>query len=155
MSKKKTIVQYSKVQAGDVTKLLREKYKAPEYAYLTEVRNATGYSRRDTYADGIAMSLWPSRGLEVMGFEIKVSRSDLLQELRALNKSAPIQKYCDRWHLVLGRQITQRRKQTLEVASSSGTVNGKRFDQDSGHGGLYSTQCARFTFPVRSRRSMR
>lgn len=36
------------------------------------------------------------------GIEIKCSRSDWVKELRSPNKSAPIQKYCDRWWIVVG-----------------------------------------------------
>lgn len=88
--------------AGQVQDLLRSRYSPPAYAYLEEVRNRTGYGRTESYADGIAMSLWPSRGLTLDGFEIKVSRSDVLKELRSPEKSVPVQQYCDHWWLVLG-----------------------------------------------------
>jgi hypothetical protein len=48
------------------------------------------------------MNLWPSRGLSVHGFEVKVSRSDWLSELRNPAKSASIQQFCDYWWLVVG-----------------------------------------------------
>ncbi len=48
------------------------------------------------------MNLWPSRGLSVHGFEVKVSRSDWLSELRNPAKSASIQRFCDHWWLVVG-----------------------------------------------------
>lgn len=50
----------------------------------------------------MAVNLWPSRGLEVLGFEIKARRGDWTKELRDPSKSAPIQKYCDRWWVVAG-----------------------------------------------------
>ena len=48
------------------------------------------------------MGLWPSRGLYLTGFEIKVSRQDLLNELKNPAKADSIARYCDFWYLVLG-----------------------------------------------------
>lgn len=56
----------------------------------------------ERYADAVAVNLWPSRGLEVLGFEIKASRRDWVKELKSPSKSAEIQKYCDRWWVVAG-----------------------------------------------------
>jgi len=54
------------------------------------------------------VNLWPSRGLEILGFEIKSSRSDWTRELKNPSKSDEIQKYCDRWWIVVGgRNIVQ------------------------------------------------
>lgn len=80
---------------------LRHRYRQPEFAILFEVRNQTGFTRKIRSADAIAMSLYPSRGLEILGFEIKRSRGDWLNELRQPDKSAAIQKYCDRWYVVI------------------------------------------------------
>src|ERR1041384_7618712 len=46
------------------------------------------------------MSLWPSRGLLLHGFEIKVSRTDWLRELRDPGKADEFIRYSDRWWLV-------------------------------------------------------
>ena len=72
-----------------------------EYAVLTEVGNATG-ARQTRYADALGMCLWPSRGLELHGYEIKVSRADWLKELKSPAKADAIAKYCDRWWIVAG-----------------------------------------------------
>lgn len=83
----------------DVLKAIRHTYLTGAYALFTEVANATG-SRQSRYADAVAMSLWPSRGLGLHGFEIKVSRNDWLNELKNPAKSSEIQKYCDHWWIV-------------------------------------------------------
>ncbi len=80
---------------------LRNKYQAPIYAFLTNVGNATG-NKCNRHADAIAMCLWESRGLEIIGFEVKASRSDWLHELKKPDKADPIANYCDSWYLVLG-----------------------------------------------------
>lgn len=88
------------LSAADLYGLLEHRYHGEGWALFGEIQDATG-ARSTRAADALAMSLWPSRGLEVHGFEIKVSRSDLVRELRDPAKSAPIQRYCDRWWLVL------------------------------------------------------
>lgn len=91
------------VTREDVDIALRARFAAPEWALLFEVRNGTGFSRSQVRtADAIAMGLWPSHGLELHGFEIKVSRSDWLRERKDPAKAEEIAKYCDRWSLVIG-----------------------------------------------------
>ena len=57
---------------------LSRKYRPPEWAFLVQVKNGVGWTRKDRTADALAMSLWPSRGLELHGFELKSRRSDWL-----------------------------------------------------------------------------
>ncbi len=84
---------------------LREKYPAPEYASFGKVRNGTGYSRATARtADFVAMSLWPSRGLHLHGFEIKSSRSDWMREKRDPEKAEDIASRCDFWWVVTGHE---------------------------------------------------
>lgn len=88
-----------------VTALLRDRFAAPEFAYLPHVRNGTGWTRRTTRtADGLAMGLWPSRGLELHGFEIKSDRKDWLNEKANPEKAEEICRFCDRWWLAVGRE---------------------------------------------------
>lgn len=82
---------------------LSKRYSAPEYAFLQHVRNGTGYSRRVTRtADALAYSLYPSRGLELHGFEVKVSRADWIHEKEDPEKAEEISKFCDRWWIAIG-----------------------------------------------------
>ena len=86
---------------------LARKHAAPEWAYFTHVRNTTGFSRKVRTADAIAMSLWPSRGLELHGFEVKVARGDWLKEMRTPAKAEAIGQFCHRWWLVTSPGIVQ------------------------------------------------
>ena len=79
---------------------LRKQWAYPDAALLTEFRGGTGWSR-DSRADALAMHLWPSKGLELIGFEIKTSRSDWLRELKDPGKAEPIKQFCDRWYLLI------------------------------------------------------
>ena len=82
--------------------MLARQWQAPARAFIPEFRCGTGYSR-ETRADALGMELWPSstNGLEIAGFELKVSRSDWLRELKNPHKATPIKQFCDRWYLVV------------------------------------------------------
>lgn len=109
---RKSIIDGSVVIDSDHIKtLLANKYgrndgsRADAWVFLTEVRNATGYPGSTRYADGLAMCMWPSQGFEVHGFEIKISRSDWLSELKNPKKADEIMQYCDRWWLVAPKDV--------------------------------------------------
>lgn len=87
------------MKASDVKAALRSRFSGNEWAIFFEVGDGTGVNQR-RWADAVAMNLWPSRGMEIHGFEIKVSRSDWLSELKNPEKSEPVQRYCDRWWIV-------------------------------------------------------
>ena len=98
------------MNASYIKAALRLKYAAPQYAILEEVRNATGRVKRrrakgaeagPRYADMIAMALWPSLGLEIIGFEVKTTRADWLKEISDEKKAVAVQQFCDRWTLVV------------------------------------------------------
>lgn len=81
-----------------VTAALRERFCQPEFAFFEEVGDSGSGSR--VFADGVAINMWASRGYAITGFEVKVSRSDWLRELKQPEKSEPILTRCDYWYLV-------------------------------------------------------
>jgi len=85
----------------EIVAALRERFSAPEWAVLFEVASGTGANARRR-ADAVAMSLWPSRGLELHGVEVKASRSDWLREKAQPEKAEPIFRFMDRWWIVVG-----------------------------------------------------
>lgn len=84
-----------------VFELLRKRHPAPAWAFLEEVRNQTGYGRQIRTCDALAMSLYPSRGLHLHGFEVKVSRADWFKELGDPVKAEAIAGFCHFWWLVI------------------------------------------------------
>lgn len=86
------------LRACDVINLLRARYPLPAYAFMEQVADGTG-ARQNRWADAVAMSVWPSRGYRMYGFEVKVSRSDWLSELRKPEKADAMMQYCDGWYL--------------------------------------------------------
>ena len=87
------------MKTHEVKAALRARFCAPEWGLFFEVADGTGANQR-RWADAVAINLWPSRGLEIHGFEVKVSRSDWMRELKNPEKSEPVQRYCDRWWIV-------------------------------------------------------
>lgn len=90
----------AKVTAAAICNWMAETFsEANGYACLFEVSNGTGSHARRS-ADAVVMNLWPSRGMEIVGYEHKVSRSDWLHELKQPEKAWPVMQYCDRWILL-------------------------------------------------------
>jgi hypothetical protein len=94
------------MRTGELTEAVLRHYSVTEgdtkgkYVSLTQVRAATGFEDPST-ADVMVMGNWPSSGAELMGFEVKISRSDWLNEVKAPTKCLPTKKYCNRWWLVI------------------------------------------------------
>ena len=89
-----------KITAEDMEKHLANRYyDAREWVFLTQVHSSTGGASR--IADAMAFNMYRSTGYEVLGFEIKVSRSDWLSEMKQMSKSNEIMEYCDKWFLVV------------------------------------------------------
>lgn len=80
--------------------LIRKRHEGPAWVVVPEVPNGTGsnVSRR---ADAIALGLWPSRGYEIHGYEVKVSRGDVRKELNDPSKADAVGRFCDYWWLVV------------------------------------------------------
>jgi len=88
-----------RLTSSDLLRMLHTRYSDPGWAFFAEVPDRTaGHFGR---ADAVAISLWPSRGLHLHGFEVKVSRRDWLNELKRPEKAESIGKYCDFWWLVV------------------------------------------------------
>jgi hypothetical protein len=91
----------SRATESSVCSAIAARFCAPEWATFFDVGDATG-GRATRRADAVAMNCWPSRGMLLHGFEVKVSRPDWVREMRDPAKSAAVQRYCDRWWLFVG-----------------------------------------------------
>lgn len=94
------------ITTGDLRAALLKAYPLPEYATFFEVGDGTGHLQ-SRWADAVAMACWPSRGLAVIGFELKADRGDWLREKKNPKKSAAIQKYCDHWILMTAPGVVE------------------------------------------------
>ncbi|KKK68041.1 hypothetical protein LCGC14_2948030 [marine sediment metagenome] len=89
----------------EIVRRLATKYSPPAWAFLPQVRNRTGFGPVDRTADGLAMSLCSSRGLGLVGFEVKSHRGDWLRELKNPSKAETIFNYCNQWYVVAGSTV--------------------------------------------------
>ncbi|ADU36200.1 hypothetical protein [Variovorax paradoxus] len=80
--------------------------EANGYACLFEVANGTG-SNASRAADIVVLNLWPSRGMDYNGYEVKTARSDWLRELKQPEKAWPVMQYMDRWWLLAAPNVAK------------------------------------------------
>ena len=83
----------------ELFKALRPLYPPLEYALLPQTANGTGFAA-NRHCDALALSLWPSRGLHVSGFEIKSHRGDWIREKANPAKAESIASYTNFWWIV-------------------------------------------------------
>ena len=96
----------NEMNSGEIIELLKKKYALPAWALVTEVPNGTSI-HRSRALDAMALGCWKSEGLEVLGFEIKVSRSDWQRELQDPSKSKVFSRYCHRFFIVAPKGIVE------------------------------------------------
>lgn len=74
---------------------------APSHVVIEEVAPGVGWSDARRRADVLVLSMWPSKGLTLEGYEVKASKADLKKELRDPAKHHATARYCDYWWLVV------------------------------------------------------
>lgn len=94
------------VTTADLRAALRATHADDEFVVLFEVPDRTGRAPA-ARADALVMSLWPSRGCEITGFELKASRADWLAELKAPAKADHVMRYCERWCVLAAPQVVR------------------------------------------------
>lgn len=80
--------------AGDTYRGMQQRYVG-----MTQLRADSGWDV--TTADVVIVGAWGSTNHEIEGFEVKISRSDWLNEVKKPNKNDAIKQYCDRFWLVI------------------------------------------------------
>lgn len=87
------------ITTPELEDLLASKYPRDRYALFFNVPDAVG---TDSYRriDAVAVGLWRSVARQVNGFELKVSRSDWLREVKNVEKADPFIERCDYFWLV-------------------------------------------------------
>jgi hypothetical protein len=78
----------------------------PRYALATYVRDRAGFDASRTL-DAVVMDTWPSSGLALHGFEIKISRSDWRRELADPSKAAAFTRWVDYFWVVAPRNVVR------------------------------------------------
>jgi len=94
------------IKTPELLALLESHYTSEKWAFLPQVANATAHQKSRT-ADALVMGLWPSVGLDLIGFELKVSRADWRKEMQDFHKSDAFIRYCDLWYLVAPKEVAK------------------------------------------------
>lgn len=92
------------ISAKDICWSLRKKFSPPEFAICFECGDATGLET-SRHLDAVVMNLYPSRGLSLTGYEIKISRGDLKEEISNPNKAHSIARYLDAFYLICPSEL--------------------------------------------------
>lgn len=79
---KKVKMVKDKITESDIHWLLRCRHPSPEWIYISELRNSTGFVRDVRTIDAAVFNTWPGRNFRTIAYEIKTSRSDFLAELK-------------------------------------------------------------------------
>ena len=101
-------------------KALEKRYEGSSYVFFAELRVGTGYDTAkglpgsEQRIDGFAMGLWPSKGFERTSFEIKVSRSDWISELKRPYKRIIAHRLCNRFYFVAPTGLIAKEEIPLE-----------------------------------------
>ena len=94
------------ITEATILSLLRTRYPLPSFAFIPAVPNGTSGNKTRT-ADAFAMGCWRSVGVELQGFEIKVSRSDWRREIQKPEKSAAFAPYVHRWWIAAPKGVVE------------------------------------------------
>lgn len=90
--------------ARGIVQLLRDRHagtRAGEFLFCAELRVGTGYKRgEEQRLDAWAMACWPSANFERVTYEVKVSRSDFLVEIKEPRKRRMGLLYSNRFYFV-------------------------------------------------------
>lgn len=94
-----------KITSDHVFEEIERRYKKEDgWIVMGEVTDPLTMRR----ADALALHTYQSRGLELNGFEVKVSRGDWLRELKDPSKSDVFAQFCHRWWLVTTEGVAKR-----------------------------------------------
>lgn len=77
----------------------KDRGNGPSSVVVRHVKNAAGFAA-SRCLDAVAVSLYPGQGCPISGFEVKVSRSDWLRELRDPSKAEAFTEHLDFMWLV-------------------------------------------------------
>lgn len=111
--------------SAEIKAILKKKYTSPGWVFLDELRLGTGYaSSSNRYMDGFAIYTWGD--LETKAFEIKVSRSDFLLEMKKPSKRRQALAFSNKFYFVTPPGLLK----PEEIPSDSGLIEVRKHDGD-------------------------
>lgn len=112
--------------------MLREKHSPKEgWATFQELPTTTGFAGQPRYIDFFAFNVWPSTNYRTVAYEVKVSRSDFLNEIKDPTKRQPAEEFASECYFVVPTGLIK----PDEVPEGWGLMTG-------GDGGLRTVKIA-------------
>lgn len=121
--------------AEDIKAALHRRYNKPsqgrpgeQFVCIEEARSGAGFDGNAGQCDFLAINTWKSRGVELIGHEVKVSMSDWKAELARPEKAERFARFCRRWYVAVPSSLTKEIKHEVPPAwglmsvSESGNV---------------------------------
>lgn len=112
-----------KATARDIKDALHARYnkrsqgrEGERYVCLEEARSGAGFQGNRGQCDFLAINTWRSRGMELIGHEVKVSRSDWKAELADPSKAERFARFCRRWYVAAPSALASDIKHELPPA---------------------------------------
>lgn len=97
------------IKSSTIKTLLRLRHSEPigAWAFFDEFMPGIGMAQfgAGTRLDGWAMNVWPSNGYKTIAYEIKVSRSDFLRDIKDPGKRAWALTFTDEFYYVAPRHL--------------------------------------------------
>jgi hypothetical protein len=106
--------------AGEAARILRAlgaRHERPEWVFLTEAPMLGGNG--PVHLDALAINCFWSKGFVTVGYEVKVSRSDFLGELKRPKKTAASARMCSAFYFAVPNGLVK----PEEVPAPYGLVN--------------------------------
>lgn len=99
-----------KVTSSRIRQALNSRYgqnRTEEWIIIEEARSGAGFAGNTGQCDYLAINAWKSKGHQIVGHEIKVSKADWRRELDNPQKSERFSRYCNRWWLAMPADLAR------------------------------------------------
>ena len=90
--------------------------KGEQWIALREARSGAGFDGNNGQCDYLAVNTWQSKGLQLIGHEVKVSMSDWKREMVLPHKSDLFARFCRRWWVVMPSDLAKKAKPEIPPA---------------------------------------
>lgn len=98
--------------AGDIKDALHRRHngagsdrEGEAWICIEEARSGAGFQGNNSQCDFLAVNTWQSRGMQLVGYEIKVSLADWRKELATPEKAETFSRFCKTWWVAVPSEL--------------------------------------------------
>lgn len=118
--------------SGEICLALHERFnkvsqgrEGEQWICIEEARSGAGFSGNSGQCDFLAINTWQSRGMELIGHEVKVSVTDWRRERDKPEKAEMFSRFCKTWWLVIPDDLYAKIDHEIPVAWGVLCLNDK------------------------------